>query len=105
MRDEDGNITEYTDHDGIHNVIWDNVQNKRFFLAELAPICNGHLKDQFGYCADTEHAKAVLEGNYSASEPINQATAEIFKEVAWIRKVIGTMEINEVITGEEWVRG
>ena len=60
------------------------------------------MKEQFGYCANTAHAKEMLEGNYSALEPINQATAEIFKEVAWIRKVIGTMGINEVITGEEW---
>ena len=105
MRDDDWNITECTDQDGIRNVIWDDVQNRRFFLAELASICNGRLKEQFGYCADTVQAKEDLEGKFSVMEEIDQATAYIFKEVARIMMVTGTTGIKKVITGEEWGRG
>ncbi len=52
VRDDDWNITECTDQDGIHYAIWYDVQNKIFFLAESASICNGQLKEQFRYCAD-----------------------------------------------------
>lgn len=46
---EEGVITEYLDQDGIlHQVIWENVLSKHFFLTKLAPICNGELRDQVG---------------------------------------------------------
>ncbi|KAL7544600.1 hypothetical protein ACHAWF_007971 [Thalassiosira exigua] len=53
----DGSVREYTER-----AIWSEVQKKRFYLAEKAPICKGNLRRQFGYRAATPAAKAVLAG-------------------------------------------
>ncbi len=43
---KEGTVTEYTDQDGIHQAIWENVQNKRFFLAEPALSNLGTVQTQ-----------------------------------------------------------
>ena len=98
-------MTEHTDQEGIHQAIWDNVQNKRFFLAEAAPICNGDLREQFGYCADTEHATSVLDGTYQARDETDGATLDLFHEVAQVKATTGPGSIKDTITGEEWSEG
>ena len=62
--DDDGRIQEYTDQAGIENAIWSNIHQKRFYLAEEAPICQEPLQGDFGYCAQTEAGRAVLVGDY-----------------------------------------
>jgi hypothetical protein len=105
VQNEEGTVTEYTDQDGIHKAIWENVQNKWFFLAESAPICNGDLQEQFGYCADTEQAKRVLDGTYQAEEDMDAVTNDLFGEVARVKEAVGSGSIKDIITGEEWSEG
>ena len=57
-------------------------------MAADAPICNGKLFDKFGYIARTEAAQAVLDGTYVAPEGSDQATLDLFAEVAKIRRQI-----------------
>ena len=36
-------VIEYTTQEGVQTAIFENVHQKRFYLAEEAPICNGYL--------------------------------------------------------------
>ena len=105
VRNEGGTVTEYTNQDGIHQALWKNVQYKWFFLAESAPICNEDLCKQFGYCADTEQAKRVLDGTYHAREDTDTATTDLFGKVARVKEAVGSGSIKDVVTGAEWSNG
>jgi hypothetical protein len=99
-----GGITEHTTQNGIENAIWTNIHQRRFFLAEDAPICQGDLRREFGYLANTEAAHAVLHGEYTPSHPINPATADIFAEVARTRSIIPRNYISDLVTAGDWGR-
>ena len=64
VEDAEGNIEVYSTQADIHEAIWSNINCKRFFLAEEAPICNSPLREIFGYNADTEAGEEVLSGTY-----------------------------------------
>jgi hypothetical protein len=81
------------------------MQNKQFFLAESAPICNGELRDQFGYCADMDQANTILDGEYMAVEKVDNATVELFGEIGRIKAAKGNETTKDTITGEEWSKG
>jgi hypothetical protein len=109
VEDSNGVITNYTTQNGIENAIWSNIHQQRFFLAEDAPICQGDLRQEFGYLANTDAAQAVLNGEYVPSNPIDPATKDIFSEVAKIRSIIPENHISDLITagdwGRHWMRG
>ena len=51
------------EHDGqsqVEEEIFSNIQDKRFYAAEHAPICNGRLRGEFGYLANTVAGANVL---------------------------------------------
>lgn len=51
MKDEDGVMTEYNTQQSVQEVIWSEVHQKRYHMAEEAPICQGSLRGEFGYSA------------------------------------------------------
>ncbi len=63
VEDEDGNIEEFTMQEEVHEAIWSNILQKRFFLVEEAPICHSLLRETFGYNADSLAGDEVLEGS------------------------------------------
>ncbi len=65
VRDEDGNIEEFTMQEEVHEAIWSNIYQKCFYLVEEAPICHSPLRETFGYNADSLAGDEVLEGSYS----------------------------------------
>jgi hypothetical protein len=62
--DQEGTLTENITQKSVQQAIFNNIHQKRFFLAEAAPICTGKLRGQFGYKAVTRTAKAILDGTY-----------------------------------------
>jgi hypothetical protein len=100
--DQEGTLTENTTQESVQQAIFDNIHQKRFFLAEAAPICTGRLRGQFGYNAVTRTAKAILKGSYVYPEDFNHATKEICLECAHIRCMIPKDSLNTTITKEEW---
>ena len=49
VEDDEGNVEVLSTQQEVHDAIWSNVHRRRFFLAEEAPICNGALREVFGY--------------------------------------------------------
>ena len=39
----DGKVEEFEGQSAVEQAIWDGIHNKRFYLAEQAPICKGSL--------------------------------------------------------------
>ena len=99
----DGTIVEHTNQADIEEAIWSNIHRRRFFLAEEAPICQGQLRGEFGYSANTAASRAVLEGTYEADN-VDQATQEIFDACARIRENVPANSVSDRITGEDWSR-
>jgi len=46
-----GIVTEYSGQQEVQEAIFSEIHQKRFFLAEQAPICNGWMRGAFGYTA------------------------------------------------------
>ena len=76
-KDDDGLMTEYNSQKSVQDVIWSEVHQKRYHLAEEAPICNGKLRGEFGYSATSLAAKAVLSGTYEFGEDFDAATKPV----------------------------
>jgi hypothetical protein len=49
VEDGIGSILEFDTQEGVQNAIFNEVHQKRYNLAEEAPICKGPLRGQFGY--------------------------------------------------------
>ena len=75
-------ILEYNTQESMNKAIFDNIHNKRFHLAEAAPICNGTLRGEFGYNAATPSGDAVLEGSYSIHPDEHSGTKLLFGAIA-----------------------
>ncbi len=73
-------------------------------MAGKAPICNGKLFNKFGYTARMEAAQAVLDGTYVAPKGSDQATLDLFAEVAKIRRQVPTDSVSICITPQQWRR-
>ena len=71
-------------------------------MAGEAPICNGDLFDEFGYTANTTAGRAVLDGTYVAPDGTDQATVDLFAEVAEIRQRILQDSVSICITPQQW---
>ena len=61
---EDGGIVDFTGQDRVENSICDRTHKKRFHLLEQAPICQGKLRGDFRYLANTPATSQVLAGTY-----------------------------------------
>lgn len=58
-------ILEYTTQESMNKAIFKNIHNKRFHLAEAAPICNGRLRGEFGYNAISHTAQSILDETFT----------------------------------------
>jgi hypothetical protein len=61
---ENGEVVEYRDKEEIEQVVREMTQDK-FTLASSSPLCNGLLREELGYIADTEVARQILGGTFS----------------------------------------
>ena len=77
-----------------------SYRKKRFFLAEEAPICQGKLRGDFGYCAISPTAKAVLDGTYDYPDDFHEATRELCEECARIMLTVPSRSVSSLITRE-----
>jgi len=66
----------------VEEAIWNKIHKKRFFLAEEAPIHQGKLRGDFGYCAISPTAKTILNGTYDYPNNFYEATRELCEECA-----------------------
>ncbi len=69
-----GTVEEFCTQNEVEDTIFDKIHRKRFFLAEAAPICNGPLRQVFGYLAVSPAASAILDGTYEYPMDFDPAT-------------------------------
>ncbi len=86
----------------MHTAIWSNINRKRFYLAEQAPIWAGMLQEEFGYNANTVVVEQVNKGEYLPEQPINAAMQELLMAIAEIRKKVRENTISTNITHGQW---
>lgn len=102
MRMEDGTAKVVSTQAEVERSIWQVIHDKRFHLAERAPICKGRLRGQFGYMGNTTAAAQVLDGFYEYEDGMHQGTADLLKECAKIRTIIPENSVETMISGKEW---
>eukprot|EP00956_Cyclotella_meneghiniana_P008123 scaffold10809_cov23-Cyclotella_meneghiniana.AAC.2 len=98
----DGGVEEAQTQDEVEHMIWEEIHGKRFYLAEQAPICKGRLRGDFGYMANTEAARKVLEGEYEYPAGCHQGTKDILEEIAEIRSVIPANSVSTDLRRPAW---
>ena len=94
----DGAIMEQTTQESVKQSIFNKVHEKRYTLAEEAPICNRDYLQQFGYTANTPASKKVLGGTYLCPDNSDKATSELFGEITAIRTLIPKDSVSIAIT-------
>ena len=99
---DDGAVHEGKDE--VENAIFTGIHQQRYHVAEQAPICQGRLRGEFGYLANTRASAAVLAGNYDFPEGMHQGTRELMEEVAAIRALIPKDSVSTTITPTQWRR-
>ena len=99
---EDGDITEHSGQAAMQEAIWSEIHDQRFYLAEQAPICQGRLREDFGYLAQTQTAREVLAGTYVYPPDFDEATRELCEECARIRLRIPPCSVATNVTRTEW---
>ncbi len=93
---------EHTTQESVERAIFSEVNEKRYTMAGKAPICKGELFQDFGYCANTPALIAVLNGTYAAPPTSDEATKELFAEIASIRHLIPANSVPIAITPDQW---
>jgi hypothetical protein len=100
---EDGTVREASSKTDVERSIWKEIHGQRFYLAEQAPICQGGLRGEFGYMANTPAAKAVLEGKYQFPEDCDIGTRDLLNEAAAIREIIPEGSVDTMIRSDAWI--
>ncbi len=99
---EEGTLTEHITQESVEEEIFNNIHQKRFFLAEAAPACNGCLRGLFGYNAATAMAERILNDTYTYPDDFNNATKEICEECARIQLKVPKDSLDLTITSNDW---
>ncbi len=104
MQVEDGasGVIDYKTEEGEQEAIFNGVHQKRYNLAEEAPICQGKLRGQFGYISTLPTAKTVLDGTYNFPPDMDVATRELFEEIAQIQSIVPPNSVTGIILRERW---
>jgi hypothetical protein len=93
---------EHTTQASVKRAIFSEVHEKQYTMAGEAPICNGELFQDFRYCANTPALRAVLDRTYAAPPTFDEATKELFAEIAAVRRLIPANSVPIAITPEQW---
>ena len=97
-----GGVLDFDIEEAVQDAIFNEVHWKRYNLAEEAPICQGTLRGQFGYTATSLTAQSVLDGTYDFPPDMDDATRELFEEIAHIRSKMPADSVNGLILQECW---
>ncbi len=84
VEDVAGVVIDYETEEGVQEAIFNEEHQKRYNLAEEAPICQGKLRGQFGYISTSPTAKTVLDGTYNFPPNMDAATRELFEEIVQV---------------------
>jgi hypothetical protein len=102
VEDGAGGVIDYDTEETVQQAIFNEVHCKWYNLAEKAPICQGGLREQFGYTLTSLTAKTVLDGTYDFPPDMDEATRELFEEIAQVRTIVPSDSVmGHYITGAD----
>lgn len=102
VKDSDGSTVELKMRKEVQDAIWSEVHQSRYHLAEEASICQGKLRGEFGYNADTLAARQVLAGTYQFEDDFDQATKRSCEALADDREIVPADSVDKILTKEIW---
>ncbi len=102
VEDGAGGVLDFNTEEAVQDAIFNEVHRKRYNLAKEAPICQGTLRGQFGYTATSPTARSVLDGTYDFPPDMDDATRELFEEIAHICSKVPLDSNNGLILQERW---
>ncbi len=102
MEDSAGGVLDFNTKGAVQDTIFNEVHRKRYNMAKEAPICQGTLCSQFGYTATSPTARSVLDGTYNFPPDMDDATRELFEEIAHIHSKVPSDSVNSLILQECW---
>jgi hypothetical protein len=95
-----GGVIDYDTEEMVQEAIFNEFHHKWYNLADEAPICQGELRGQFGYILTLPTVKTVLDGTYEFSPDMDEATRELFEEIAQIQTIVPLYSVTGVISRE-----
>jgi hypothetical protein len=102
VEDGAGGVIDYKTKETVQEAIFTEVHWKRYNLAEEAPICCGALRGQFRYISTSSMAQTILDGTYDFPPNMDEATKELFVEIAQIGSIVPPNSVSGVILRERW---
>jgi hypothetical protein len=81
-------VVEHVTQPSDQETICSNIHYKCHYLAEEAPVCQGHLCKEPGYKRVLDTAHTILAETYVNPEDFDEATKELFRECALIRQIV-----------------
>jgi hypothetical protein len=102
VEDGAGGVIDYDTEETVQQAIFNEVHCKRYNLAEEALICQGGLQGQFSYNLTLPTAKTVLDGTYDFLPDMDEATRELFEEIAQVCTILPLDSVTGVISRERW---
>jgi hypothetical protein len=102
VEDGFGKVLDVDTEEGVQEGIFSKVHRKQYNLAEEAPICKGALRGQLGYTATSPTAQSILDGMYDFPSNIDEATKELFVEIAKICSLVPPNSVTGTILQECW---
>ncbi len=102
VKDDTGGILDFNTEEGVQEAIFIEVHRKRYNLAEETPICKGALRGQFSYTATSPTSWSIFDGTYNFPPDIDEATNELFVEIAQICSIVPSNSVTGVNWQERW---
>jgi hypothetical protein len=102
VEDGAGGVIDYDTEETVQQVIFNEVHCKWYNLAEEAPICQGGQRGQFSYTSTLPTTKTVLDGTHNFPMDMDEATRELFEEIAQVRTIVPLDSVTGVISRECW---
>jgi hypothetical protein len=102
VEDGVGGVIDYDTEETVQEAIFNKVHCKQYNLTEEAPICQGGLRGQFGYILISLTMKTVLDGTYKFPPDMDEATRELFEEIAQVQTIVPSDSVTGVISREQW---
>jgi hypothetical protein len=102
VEDGAGGVLNFNTEDAVQEAIFNEVHRNQYNLAEEASICQGVLCRQLGYTATSLTAQLVLDSTYELPPEMDNATMELFEEIAHIRDIVPSDSVNGIILQERW---
>ncbi len=102
VEDGAGGVLDFDTKEAVQDATFNEVHQKRYNLAEEAPICQGTLRGQFENTATSPTAQSVLDGTYDFPPDMDNATRELFEEIAHICSKVPLDSVNGLISRERW---